>query len=181
MERAVDDSNFPAWVELLGDPIRAKRAYRQLVWSGQSALPAIRRGLQHRNADVRMYCAKTLDHLVDDDSFPDLIGILDDTDARVRWDALHALACDRCKDNACRPDKGEVLPQAIRLLRRDPSKHVRAVAAEVVGRWVHDDELAEGALTAARDSDPEPSVRKKAGWYAPGGTIYLKTAPRLRS
>ncbi len=171
----MDDDDLPAWVELLADAIRAKRAYWHLVLSGQAALPAIRTGLRHYSADVRMYCAKALDHLVDDDSFPDLIAMLEDSDARVRKDALHALACDRCKANTCRPDKSEVLPRAIRLLRSDSSKHVRSVAAEAVGRWVRDDATAASALTDARDTDPEPSVRKKAGWYAPGGTIYLKT------
>jgi hypothetical protein len=33
-------------------------------------------------------------------------------------------------------------------------------------------------LIAARDGDAEPTVRKKASWYAPGGTIYAKTRPR---
>jgi HEAT repeat protein len=178
VELAVEDGNFPTWVELLADPIRAKRVYWHLVLSGRSALPAIRTGLQHPNADVRMYCAKTLDHLVDEDSFPELIAMLEDTDARVRWDALHALACDRCKNKTCWPNKSEVLPRAIRLLRSDPSAHVRAVAVEVVGRWVHDDVTAATALSDARDTDPESSVRKKAGWYAPGGTIYLKTASK---
>ena len=56
------------------------------------------------------------------------------------------------------------------------------MAAEVVGRWVHIDATAERALSQSRDHDPEPAVRKKAGWYAPGGPIYRKTTPKpLRS
>jgi hypothetical protein len=50
------------------------------------------------------------------------------------------------------------------------------MAAEVVGRWVHGDEVAAAALVEARDLDREPMVRKKAGWYAPGGPIYQRTA-----
>lgn len=46
----------------------------------------------------------------------------------------------------------------------------------MVGRWVHGDEAAAAALAEARDLDPAPMVRKKAGWYAPGGTIYRRTA-----
>ena len=178
MTVAVEPGDYVGWVALLRDPLRAKRAYWHLVMSGDKALPAIRRGLRDANADTRMYCAKALDHLVDEETFPDLIAALDDDDARVRWDALHALACDRCKDNACRPEKDTVLPRAAALLRSDPSPHVRAIACEVVGRWVHADARAIDALVAAHNDDTSATVRKKAGWYAPGGTIYKKTAPK---
>ena len=178
MKLHVEQDDFPGWVELLGDPARAKRAYSHLVLSGEAALPAIRNGLKGRNAEVRMYCAKALDHLVDEDAFPELVSMLDDPDPRVRWHTLHALACDRCKENSCRPAKDDVLPRAIALLNADPSQHVRAIACEVVGRWVHGDDSAAKALANARDNDPSPGVRKKAGWYAPGGTIYRKTQAR---
>ena len=125
-----------------------------------------------------MYCARALDHLVDEESFPELVSMLDDPDPRVRWDTLHALACDRCKDNSCRPAKHDVLPRAVALLNADPSPDVRAIACEVVGRWVHDDDTAADALAYARDNDPAATVRKKAGWYAPGGVIYQKTQAR---
>jgi len=171
---AVRSDDYAGWVGLLADRIRAKRAYWHLMTSGKDALPAVRAGLRDENADVRMYCAKALDHLVDETAFPDIIGLLDDPDARVRWDALHALACDRCKDNACRPDKDAVLPRAVALLAADPSPHVRAISCEVVGRWVHSDEVAVTALVSAHHNDPSPAVRKKAGWYSPGGTIYRK-------
>jgi HEAT repeat protein len=174
----VERDDFTGWVGLLRDPVRARSAYWHLLGSGDAALPAIRSGLEDANADVRMYCAKVLDHLADEDSFPALVAMLDDPDERVRWDTLHALACDRCKDTVCRPDKDDVLPRAVHMLRADPSRHVRAIAVEVVGRWVHTDQTAVDALVEARDSDPEPSVRNKAGWYAPGGTIHRKTQPR---
>jgi HEAT repeat protein len=178
MELSVERDDFTGWVRLLRDPVRARTAYWHLLESGNAALPAIRCGLADANADVRMYCAKMLDHLVDEDSFPELVAMLDDPDERVRWDTLHALACDRCKDTACRPEKNDVLPRAVHMLRADPSRHVRAIAVEVVGRWVHTDQAAVDALVEARDRDPEPSVRKKAGWYAPGGTIHRKTEPK---
>jgi hypothetical protein len=175
---AIEQDDYPSWVALLADPVRAKRAYWHLVASGSSALSAVRRGLLDPNADIRMYCAKALDHLVDEDAFPDLVALLDDPDERVRWDALHALACDRCKDNACRPDKHTVLPRAVVMLAEDPSPHVRAMACEVVGRWAHTDGDAASALVAAHHNDVSPAVRKKAGWYAPGGTIYRRTADK---
>jgi HEAT repeat protein len=168
-----------ALVVRLATPHRAQRAYWHLVLGGAPALPAVRRGLTQDSADVRLLCIKALDHLVDEDSFPELIRMLGDDDSRVRRDALHALACDRCKENACRPKIGAVLPLGIRLLQSDPDKHVRATAAEVAGRWVHTDASAEAAIVTARDSDSDPSVRKKAGWYAPGDPIHRRTRPKV--
>jgi HEAT repeat protein len=170
---------FTAWIEELAVPHRAKRAFWHLVISGPDALAATRQGLAHSSPQVRDHCARVLDHLADQYAFDDLLAVLDDPDPRVRRDALHALACDRCKDNACRPDHRLVLPKATELLLGDPSKHVRAGAAEVVARWVHTDPEAQAALITARDRDPDPSVRKKAGWYAPGGPIHRKTRPTL--
>ncbi len=58
---------------------------------------------------------------------------LDDPVADVRVEAIHALACDRCKGGgSCRPDAA-ILPTAMTLLRDDPSPAVRAMAAELVG------------------------------------------------
>ena len=127
----------------------------------------------------RAQCAEALDRLVDEESYPLLVACLADRESRVRVNALHALACDRCKQSAaCRPDKAAVLPPAVRCLRHDPDKYVRAMAVAVVGRWVHSDETAAAALVEARDLDPEPLVRKSAGWYCPGGPIHRRTAAR---
>jgi len=109
-----------------------------------------------------------------------LLSAVDDPDPEVRRDILHAIACDRCKVDACTPTKEQVLAPAIQILKEDPDSHVRAMAAEVVGKWVHEDTTASDALMAAHRFDPDASVRKKAGWYAPGGPIYEKTTPKVR-
>ena len=70
---------------------------------------------------------------------------------------------------------GDSLSTLTRMLD-DPYQHVRAYAIELVGRWVHTHPEAEAAIIRARDHDTAPAVRKKAGWYAPGGTIHRKTA-----
>jgi HEAT repeat protein len=166
-------------LEELAVPHRAQRAFWHLVLSGPAALPIVRAGLADDRAEVRAHCVRVLDHLADDSSFADLVGMLDDPSAAVRQHALHALVCDRCKEGACRPSKGDVLPVAMRLLAHDPDQHVRAMAVEAVARWAHTDEAAEAALVRARDEDPHPAVRKKAGWFAPGGPIHRKTAKRV--
>ena len=41
---------------------------------------------------------------------------LDDPVPAIRVEALHALACDRCKDDGCRPAPHDLLPKAIELV-----------------------------------------------------------------
>lgn len=170
---APDD--YDAWVARLADSARAVDAFRHLVRSGSAALPAIRRGANASSADVRYHCARALDRLVDVDSYSILVELLRDEEPRVRCEALHALACDRCKADGCRPTSS-VLDPAIDVLRHDPASRVRGYACEVVGRWAHTHPTAAEALLWTRDHDPHPMVRKKASWYAPDGTIYRKRA-----
>lgn len=166
-----------ALVSCLGDPQRTVAAYRELLRRGQNALSAIRAGLRDENPAVREGCCRLLDHLVDIESMEELIAMADDPDARVRIAAFHALACDRCKGDSCAPGPGQLLEPALRHLASDPDAHVRAMAAELVGKFTHSDARAIAALSAAHAKDPSPAVRKKAGWFTPGGTIYERTAP----
>lgn len=163
-------------VPLLADPHRCVHAYARLLRLGTQAAEAARRGLSHPDARVREHCCKLLDHLMDVESIPALIEALADPSPSVRMQAAHALACDRCKPgDACRPAPEAVLPSAIAMLASDPSAHVRARAAELVGHWVRTHPVARDAVTRAATQDPSPAVRKKASWYAPGGPIYRRT------
>jgi HEAT repeat protein len=162
----------------LGDPQRAVAAYHELLRRGTDATGAIRAGLQHQNPAVRESCCRLLDHLVDTDSMSQLIAMTGDPDARVRTAAFHALACDRCKSGTSAPGADEVLEPALRHLASDPDAQVRARAAELAGKFVHTDGRAVTALETACAQDPSPVVRKKAGWFTPGGTIYQRTMPR---
>jgi hypothetical protein len=168
-----------ALVSCLGEPQRAVAAYRELMRRGAGAVGAIRDGLQHGNPAVRHGCCRLLDHLVDTESMGQLIAMTGDPEARVRTAAFHALACDRCKGDTCAPGADQVLEPALHHLACDPDPHVRAMAAELVGKFVHTDDRAVAALETSRAQDPSPVVRKKAGWFSPGGTIYQRTIPRV--
>jgi len=174
------NERYKSLIGKLGIPHHAGGAYRALVSAGLDALPAVREGLRHENADVRHRCCLFLDHFITQDAMDDLVAMLGDPDARVRTSALHALACDRCKEGSCRPIEAKVFPRAIALLAADPDAHVRAPAIGFVGRWVHTSPAAEVALLRAMRSDSSPAVRKKAGWLVPGGAIYRKTAPKAQ-
>ena len=165
-------------IDQLGIRHRATTTYRTLFAMGFAVVPFARQGLRHENAAVRYYCCALLDHFLVPEALGELISMLRDSDPRVRQSALHTLACDQCKQGACRPAEAEVLPEALRILSEDGDPHVRAMAIEVVGRYVHTNPVAERALVAAHTNDPSPAVRKKAGWYAPDGPIHRRTAPR---
>ena len=167
-----------ALLSCLGDPQRVVAAYHELLRRGEDAAGAIRAGLHHENPAVREGCCRLLDHLVDTGSMDQLIAMADDPDAQVRIAVFHALACDRCKGDTCAPGAGQVLGPALRHLASDPDAHVRAMAAELAGKFVHADGRAVTALETSHAQDPSPVVRKKASWFTPGGTIYQRTIPR---
>ncbi|MEW2513336.1 hypothetical protein [Streptomyces sp. NPDC046870] len=52
------------------------------------------------------------------------------------------------------------------------------MAVELVGKFTHTDARAVAALPTSHARDASPAVRRKAGWYVPGGTIHERTAPR---
>jgi hypothetical protein len=94
---------------------------------------------------------------------------------------MHALACDRCKEGECRPGENDVIPLAMQLLTDDVDYQVRTAAAHALGPSVHTRDDVLGALQRAHAQDPHPLVRKVAGWFIPGGPIYLRTRPRSAS
>lgn len=171
-------SEYQSWVADLAVPHRATEAYWSLFNAGWDALPAIRAGLTHENSAVRMHCCRFLDHYLTAETLDDLIGLLDDPDPGVKCTILHTVACDRCKEGDCRPSQAKVLPAALALLTSDPSAHVRAMAIECVGAYVHVSQDAEKALAQCAATDDAPAVRKKAGWYIPGGPVHTRTRPR---
>lgn len=160
-------------------PHRSKDAYWRLREFGPAARSAVEEGLFSDDPRLRSQCALLIDRLAGNESFELMLLLLDDPDASVRQHAIHALACDRCKsDDVCALPREQLIPEASRLLEADPDAHVRAIALEVLARWVHDDDAARDAIGRAADGDPAPGLRKKATWYLPGGKVYERTKPK---
>lgn len=163
-------------------PHRRKAAYWRLRQFGPAARQAVEDGLLADDPSLRAQCALLIDRLAGNDSFELLLLLLDDPDPRVRRHAIHALACDRCKsDEVCALPGPQIIAEAVRLLERDPDAHVRAIALEVLARWVHEDAVARAAIERAAEADPTAGNRKKAKWYLPGGRPFERTKPRARS
>ena len=156
--------DYDGWVRLLGSDAYRRRAKTHLLRSGAPTVPALRRGLQHDAAVVRRSCAALLDHLLDDDALPDLVAALDDPDPSVLKRTLHALACDACKENACRPGDDLFVPRAIELLRHpDPGVRVQAIdtLARVARRSPRDSPAAV-ALAGVEDEERLGGLRQMA-------------------
>ena len=169
---------FARWVEELGIAHRAQAALRGLMDAGPRATPLVRQGLQHPNPDVRVGCCKVLDHFLDESALPELIENLAHPDEEVRSWALHALACDKCKEGVCRPGEADVIPLAVDMLLTDKSRRVRQMAAGLLGPSVHRRPDVLQALEQARQQDEHPVVRKIAGWFTPGGPRYEQLRPK---
>jgi HEAT repeat protein len=102
-----------------------------------------------------------LDRLVDQDAVGDLVAALDDDDVEVRRRALHALACDACKENECRPGEDLWVPRALALLS-DPDPDLRAAAIDALGKVAgHRADVAD-ALTTSAERDPDRGLRGMA-------------------
>ena len=151
----------------------------ELLALPQECYPALRSGLKDENPEIRIGCCMVLDHFMDDAALPELIANLTHQDARVRAWAIHALACDRCKEGECRPGEDDTVPMAIGMLQEDESKVVRQMAAGMLGPSAHRSRDALAALQKAHSEDPSPVVRKIAGWWIPGGTCYKKLKPKM--
>ena len=169
---------FARWVEELGIAHRAQAALRGLMDAGPRATPLVRQGLQHPNPDVRVGCCKVLDHFLDESALPELIENLAHPDEEVRSWALHALACDKCKEGVCRPGEADVIPLAVDMLLTDKSRRVRQMAAGLLGPSVHRRPDVLQALEQARQQDEHPVVRKIASWFTPGGPRYEQLRPK---
>ena len=165
-------------VEQLGVAHRAQHARWTLMSGGSEAVPALKRGLSHANPRVREACCVVLDHHLEQDCIPDLMANLDHEDAGVRAWAIHALACDRCKEGSCRPGEGDTLPRAMNMMLSDPDPRVRAFAIALVGEAVHRYEPAVDALRQALETEPSAGNRKMIRWWLPGGPRFERTKPR---
>jgi hypothetical protein len=174
-------AEIDALVRDLGVPHRERTAYWRLREIGAPARAAVEEGLLADDPAVRSRCALLMDHLAGNESFELMVLLLEDPEPSVRLHAIHALACDRCKsDDVCALPRQEIVPAATALLTNDPDPRVRAIALEVLARWVHEDGDARAAIERAAERDPAPGNRKKATWYLPGGKVFERTKPKTR-
>lgn len=166
------------WIEWLSVPHRESESRKQLMDLNKLAIPYLKKGLSHSNDQVRVGCCRVLDHLYDESCLLDLMKNLHHPNPKVRMWAVHALACERCKSCECRPEEHKILPNVIKILLSDSERHVRQMAAGMLGPSVHRSKKVKEALQKARKEDPHPVVKKICSWWLPGGTRFKKTLPQ---
>lgn len=148
-------------IEMLAVRIGHPQPIRLYCNSGYELFAQFGLGCDIAARTVCFHCCRFLDLYLQPGALLDLLEMLNDSDERVRMATLHTLACDRCKERSRRPEEVDVPPRVIQLLASDPSSHVRAMAIEVVGQFVHRSSDAAGAIEAAVRSDESYTVRKK--------------------
>lgn len=168
--------DFSALVEELAVAHRAKAAFNVLKQAGPVAVDALIEGLEHADPRVRAGCCDVLDFSLNEAAIPALLANVEHPHPWVRARALHALACDKCKQGVCRPGEDEVVALAIDKLESDPDRYVRKSAVEALGPAVHRRADIAAALERASAGDADPLVRKVASWWAPGGPRFRATA-----
>lgn len=162
------DHDYDGWVAQLAVSHRRPEAKAHLRLAGPPAVDALRRGMQHPKPMVRRLCTSILDRLLDDDTVPVLVAALDDADPDVRRRALHALACDQCKEGACRPGEELWVPKALALLR-DEDPDLRAGAIDALGKVAPRRSDVRDALRDAAEHDPDRGLRGLARRHAGSG------------
>jgi len=110
---------------------------------------------------VRRLCASILDQIADAAAFVDLVAALDDDDPGVLKRALHALACDQCKENECRPGEELFVPRALELLHH-ANPDIRASAIDTLGKVARRRSDVADALAEVAQTDRDAGLRSMA-------------------
>lgn len=160
LDRRVERSGSARrWVDLLAMPEHAQGAFRLLEALPGSELVALAvDGLRHPDWRVRRACCRLLDDLaLTSESVVALEARLEDEHPAVRRNALHTLACDRCKPDGRCLDARSLFER----LLDDPSASVRKM---VVGslEWKHNEPWAEALLERAARDDRSAQLRESA-------------------
>lgn len=156
----MDASPTPQLVEWLGedDFEVSAAAYDVLFARGKLTLDALVEGLKHPLGRVRASCALLMDHLGDDRCTEPLRHALKhDPLEAVRRCALHALACQNCKE--C-PLQADIIAPLLEAALTDRSKQVRRCAVQyLVGQRPDGRVIAAMRRLMEQERDPVLLVR----------------------
>ena len=140
------------------DGRRAAEAEQALFAAGPPGVAAVARGLIDPRPHIRKACARWGDHHGTDGFVPHLLAALDDPVAGVRREAVHALACQRCKPVPLTVDLTARLRE---IAVGDPSTRVRYQATWAMCAHGTDD-ATRTLLRRMRAEDHEPRIRRLA-------------------
>ena len=105
------------------------KVFRALYARGEEVLPAIRKGFQNADWQVRRWCALFADNFADSETLHALTSLLNDPKSQVRLWAVHALSCETCKEG---PTPIDAVPLLLDRIKMDKSIKVRRQAVAVL-------------------------------------------------
>ena len=91
-------------------------------------LDALIWGLGHKNPVIRRCCLEFLDQHPNEKALPSILRCLEDPVPKVRWHAVHALICDKCKPGLSYVND-DVVERIRTISKKDTSPKVRKQAA----------------------------------------------------
>jgi hypothetical protein len=136
----------------------AATALRDMGFRAKWVIPDLVLALKHKDPQVRAMVAAALgtacrENAEDEIAIPGLCRLLHDQDADVRWQAVGALKWMTLWGNGANREVPPALTKAtlplVNALNSDEDAHVRAEAAEILGRMGRLAEIAEPALSKA--------------------------------
>ena len=105
------------------------KVFFALYARGEEVLPVIRKGFQNADWQVRRWCALFADKFADSETLHALVPLLDDPKSQVRLWAVHALACETCKDGS---NPIDAVPLLLDRIKMDKSLKVRRQAVAML-------------------------------------------------
>ena len=150
-------------------------ASRFVAAAGEPGHAAALRAMHHRDARVRGRASQFLDHFVtswDGATLAALTSAIGDSSPRVRASVVHALGCQRCKDDPLDDDAIELLTNSL----ADPSAKVRRTAVASLWPFRHSDRARRGYLTALGDESARVRQHAAAGLGASATEALVEDA-----
>jgi HEAT repeat protein len=139
------------------DWMKVAEAERALLEAGQPGIEAVIAGMTHPSPRVRRACAGFMDHNGGDSCVAPLTErLLTDPVPRVRREAVHSLACDRCKGS---PLATDTVPLLLSVAQTEPNKAVRSEAIYGL-RQKRQDERVVAPLRAMLEAETDPWLRE---------------------
>jgi hypothetical protein len=137
-----------------------------------------RAAVEHPSGKIKKFALSILDHDANDVSAETFRLALADPMPSVRREALHGLACERCRVGELCTD--DVVPALIQVLEHDDNASVRhASLFPLIGLVRRDDRIL-AAISRAAANDPDELVRRAATAARDGNYRGVKSRKAMR-
>ena len=166
LERLVDQTDLAhelsddALVHSFSDTPDRFRVFLTLYARGEAALPAIRRGFEHPDWQVRKWCAICADNFADRRTLEALLPLVHDRKADVRRWAVHSLSCQDCKDG---PNPIDYIPLLVERIETDPNLRVRRQAVAMLAHHLPPDPRVLPVFRALDGNETDPKLLRHVG------------------